>query len=309
MSDFNFDRPDVRLTIRAHSDTGQRRTQNQDSFLIADLSTPTANGGVMLASHDGVAGGVRAGEFPLGPKGALLMVSDGMGGAAAGDLASRIAAQSIYYELTTKWAADRADVPGQFARHLRDALVQANARIHEAAEADPSYRGMGTTTTAVGVLDGFLYLAQVGDSRAYLIRDRTAVQLTRDQSVVQKLVDAGELTPEEAERSVHRNVILQALGTEPHVEVDLTYQEVRRGDVVLICSDGLSGLVSAAELADAVTTEPDLASACSRLIDLANARGGPDNITVVMARLEGSGLGEASEADTVGRKVYDPPEI
>jgi PPM family protein phosphatase len=309
LSNFDFDRPDIRLTVRAHSDTGQKRTQNQDSFLIADLSTPTADGGVMLASHDGVAGGVRGGEFQLGPKGALLMVSDGMGGAAAGDLASRIAAQSIYYELTTKWGADRAEVPGQFARRLRDALQEANARIHEAAEADPAYRGMGTTTTAVGVLDGFLYLAQVGDSRAYLIRDHTAIQLTRDQSVVQKLVDAGELTPEEAERSVHRNVILQALGTDTHVDVDLTYQEARRGDVVLICSDGLSGLVNAAELADAVAMGPDLAAACHRLIDLANARGGPDNITVVMARLEGSGLVEAAEGDAVGRKVYEPPEL
>ena len=139
-----------------------------------------------------------------------------------------------------------------------------------------------------------LFLAQVGDSRAYLLRDGVMQQLTKDQSLMQKLVEAGEITPEQAETSVRRNIILQALGPEASVKVDLTHQPIRRGDLLLLCSDGLSGQVRTPELAAATTQASDLAALCRELIARANATGGPDNITVVAARFDGQGLADAS---------------
>jgi len=156
------------------------------------------------------------------------------------------------------------------------------------------------------VLHDHLYLTQVGDSRAYLIRGGEAHQLTKDQSLMQRLVEAGELTEEEAAQSERRNIILQALGPDPKVKVDLTHQELRRGDILVLCSDGLSGQVKKEEIARIVTSAPDLASATDKLIALANERGGPDNITVVVARFDGEGLrfsGSGTPED-VGHQVY-----
>jgi protein phosphatase len=167
---------------------------------------------------------------------------------------------------------------------------------------------MGTTATVAGLLGDTLYVAQVGDSRAYLVRDGVARQITKDQSLMQKLIEAGELTEEEAAQSERRNIILQALGPEPMIKIDLTHQQVRRGDVLVLCSDGLSGQVSKEEIARVVTEEPDLVSACKRLIDLANENGGPDNITVIAARFDGSRLNPPGTADEVGHRVFPLPE-
>ncbi|HVD32637.1 MAG TPA: hypothetical protein VNC19_03600, partial [Gemmatimonadales bacterium] len=128
-----------------------------------------------------------------------------------------------------------------------------------------------------------------------------------DQSLMQRLVDAGELTEDEAEQSERRNIILQALGPDPRVKVDLTHQSLRRGDTLIVCSDGLSGLVRREEFAELAREHADLPALCSALIDLANGRGGPDNITVVTARFEGAGLPEADEADGVGYSTYQLP--
>jgi hypothetical protein len=167
---------------------------------------------------------------------------------------------------------------------------------------------MGTTATVAGLLADTLYVAQVGDSRAYLVRDGVARQITKDQSLMQKLIEAGELTEEEAAQSERRNIILQALGPEPMIKIDLTHQQVRRGDVLVLCSDGLSGQVSKDEIARIVTEEPDLVSACKRLIDLANENGGPDNITVIAARFDGSRLEPPGTTDEVGHRVFPLPE-
>jgi protein phosphatase len=166
---------------------------------------------------------------------------------------------------------------------------------------------MGTTVTAAGVYGSDLYLAQIGDSRAYLVRESEAIQLTKDQSLMQRLVDAGELTEDEAEQSERRNIILQALGPDPKVKVDLTHQSLRSGDTLIVCSDGLSGLVRREEFAELAQEHADLPALCSALIDLANGRGGPDNITVVTARFEGEGLAEAHETDGVGYSTYQLP--
>ena len=143
-----------------------------------------------------------------------------------------------------------------------------------------------------------LWLAQIGDSRAYLARDGELVQITKDQSLMQRLVDAGELTEEEAEQSERRNIILQALGPDPRVKVDLTHQTLGRGDTLVLCSDGLSGQVRREEIAELVAAYPEPVELCTALINLANSRGGPDNITVVVARFEGDGLPERQPAQT-----------
>ena len=163
---------------------------------------------------------------------------------------------------------------------------------------------MGTTTTAVGVLGDHVFLTQVGDSRAYLIRNGVAHQLTKDQSLMQRLVEAGELTEEEAAQSERRNIILQALGPDAKVKVDLTHQELRRGDVLVLCSDGLSGQVKKEEIAEVTGPATDLPAACEHLIGLANSRGGPDNITVIVARFDGEGLRAADVREEVGHQVY-----
>jgi serine/threonine protein phosphatase PrpC len=240
----------------------------------------------------------------IGPKGSLMMVADGMGGAAAGEVASDLATKVVFEHLTTKWAEDDENTPQRFAYRLKEAVDLANQKIHGYAKEHPEVKGMGTTTTAVGVLGDHLYLTQVGDSRAYLVREGAAIQLTKDQSLMQRLVDAGELTEEEAERSERRNIILQALGPDPRVRVDLTHQEIRRRDSVVLCSDGLSGQVKKDEIAQVIAQTPDLSAACAKLIDLANQRGGPDNITVVIARFDGDGLPEPTGQETVGHEVY-----
>jgi protein phosphatase len=190
------------------------------------------------------------------------------------------------------------------AYRLKEAVEVANGHIHAYAKAHPEVRGMGTTTTAVGVLGDHLFLAQVGDSRAYLVRQGKAHQLTKDQSLMQRLVEAGEITEEEAAHSESRNIILQALGPDPKVKVDLTYQELRKDDRLVLCSDGLSGQVSKEEIAEIVGGTTDLRAACDRLVALANERGGPDNITVVVARFDGDGLRSSDARADIGYQVY-----
>jgi protein phosphatase len=289
---FGRNRKTVQIRVFGKTDLGRIRDHNEDRFLVADLNRADVP---VLA---------ETGSHGVGVRGSLLVVADGMGGAAAGELASQMAADTIYTHMVKMWGSDPDASPQQFAFRLREAVEVANSHIHSYAKAHPEVRGMGTTTTAVGVLGDEVYLTQVGDSRAYLVRGGKAYQLTKDQSLMQRLVEAGELTEEEAAHSERRNIILQALGPDPKVKVDLTHQELRRGDVLVLCSDGLSGQVSNEEIASSVTGTSDLRVACDRLVALANERGGPDNITVVVARFDGDGLHGASGRDEVGHNVY-----
>ncbi|MEP6687621.1 MAG: Stp1/IreP family PP2C-type Ser/Thr phosphatase [Gemmatimonadales bacterium] len=286
----------VQVSVFGKTDLGRAREHNEDTFLVADLSTGNASLHPEVRLHE------------VGPRGSLFMVADGMGGAAAGELASAMAADLIYRHMATVWAADEDASPDRFAFRMKEAVELANQQIYSYAREHPEVRGMGTTVTAAGVNGDELYLAQIGDSRAYLVRKGAAIQLTKDQSLMQRLVDAGELTEEEAEQSERRNIILQALGPDPRVKVDLTRQTIRRGDTLIICSDGLSGLVRREELPAVVAKKPELADLCSALIDLANDRGGPDNITVVAAHFEGDGLPDPGDAEDVGYAVYHLPD-
>jgi serine/threonine protein phosphatase PrpC len=286
----------VQVSVFGKTDLGRAREHNEDTFLVADLSTGNASLHPEVRRHE------------VGPRGSLFMVADGMGGAAAGELASAMAADLIYRHLATVWASDDDASPDRFAYRMKEAVELANQQIYGYAREHPEVRGMGTTVTAAGVNGHDLYLAQIGDSRAYLIRNGEAIQLTKDQSLMQRLVDAGELTEEEAEQSERRNIILQALGPDPRVKVDLTHQPIRRGDTLIICSDGLSGLVRREEFPALVKEYAELADLCSALIDRANERGGPDNITVVVAHFEGAGLPEPSEMEDVGYSEYHLPD-
>jgi serine/threonine protein phosphatase PrpC len=285
-------RGDVTVHLFAKSDVGRIREHNEDTFLVADLTEMKTALRPDVNTHN------------PGERGSLFMVADGMGGAAAGEIASAMAAEVVIRELETRWRQSADTDPETFARALKAAAEAANAKIHRYSTDHPENRGMGTTATIAGFLGDTLYLAQVGDSRAYLVRNGVARQLTKDQSLMQKLVEAGELTEEEAEQSERRNIILQALGPEPAVKVDLTHQKVGRGDVLVLCSDGLSGQIRAEDIARIVSETRDLAIACKRMIDLANENGGPDNITVVAVRFDGPGLDVASNGEDVGHHVY-----
>jgi protein phosphatase len=220
-----------------------------------------------------------------------------------------MAVEVVLQQLRRRWRDAATKEPVAFVGTLKAATEVANATIHHYAGDHPELRGMGTTATIAGLLGDTLYLAQVGDSRAYLVRDGVAIQITKDQSLMQKLIEAGEITAEEAEMSDRRNIILQALGPEPNVKIDLTHQRVRRDDVLVLCSDGLSGLVKPEQIAQAVTEEANPELAAERLVELANSSGGPDNITVVIARFDGTGLESPAPVDEVGHQVFDSPDL
>ncbi|MFL5577978.1 MAG: PP2C family protein-serine/threonine phosphatase [Gemmatimonadaceae bacterium] len=298
---------DVVVHVVGRTDVGRTREHNEDAFAVARLG-PRGAGDVDPAADDPDPEPVQPdGERVMRGDGALFMVADGMGGAAAGEIASSMAVDVVVREIRQRWRDSGAVDAETFAAALRAATAEANAHIHQFATQHPEYRGMGTTATIAALLGDMLYLAQVGDSRAYLVRDGIARQITKDQSLMQKLIEAGEITAEEAEVSDRRNIILQALGPEAVVKVDLTHQRIRRGDTLILCSDGLSGQVRADEIATTAMEEHDLERVCQRLIDLANASGGPDNITVVAARFHGEGLEVAASDDEVGHRVFPVP--
>jgi protein phosphatase len=166
---------------------------------------------------------------------------------------------------------------------------------------------MGTTATIAALLDTRLFVAQVGDSRAYVLRGDKLVQVSRDQSLVNQLIEAGQLTEEEAETFEHNNIILQALGTAETVQVDLTFVDLRKGDTLLVCSDGLSGMVRADEMREVLLSQREPFDACKELVDRANRAGGHDNITVIVAIFDGA-LQEPGPSDVLAYQKYALPE-
>jgi serine/threonine protein phosphatase PrpC len=225
-----------------------------------------------------------------------------MGGAAAGEVASTMAVESISSAVGSGEPLTRE----RFARRLRRAIEAANDSIFVQSRDNQNERGMGTTCTAVGLVDATLLIGQIGDSRCYVLRGGHLSQATKDQSLAWQLIEAGAMTLEEAKGFEHANIILQALGVQDKVEVVLSQVSLHRGDVILVCSDGLHGPVSDDEIKQILLDEPDVKKACDRLIACANAHDGPDNITVVLARFDGEGLPEPSTEDAVAFLAYDP---
>jgi protein phosphatase len=283
--------PDISIEVFGKTDVGLVREHNEDNFLIADVT-----GGMRMAEPRAPA------TFKLGEKGAALLVCDGMGGAAAGEVASQMAVDSIYDAL----AASEPQPRDGFARLLRRAVQHANERIFIQSRDNQSERGMGTTCTVASLVDDTLVVAQIGDSRCYVLRDGKLAQVTKDQSLAWQLIEAGAMTAEEAKAFEHANIILQALGVQEHVEVVLSQVQLRKGDVALLCSDGLHGPVTDEEILSVLVTEPDLQKAGEALIQKALDRDGPDNITVALARFDGEALQAAAPEDTISFVGYDP---
>ncbi|MDT7687495.1 MAG: family protein phosphatase [Acidobacteriota bacterium] len=277
------------VELYAKTNIGRVRSGNEDNFLVLDLSAPKAWTGT-----DGEAPPDEMRRFEIGPKGVVLVVSDGMGGALAGDVASRMAVETVRDMLagdeeTDGEAACEPDAP--LVDCLKNATDYANFAIHRKSQEDPRCSGMGATLTAAAVTTDGVSLLQVGDSRGYVIRGGQIKLATKDQSLVQQLVDVGQISEQEAETHMFRNVILQALGAQPELQPVTGRVRFFRGDILLLCSDGLSGKLRSEDMLRIVTdSDGDLARACEGLVDEANERGGEDNITVVLARLTGEDL-------------------
>ena len=243
----------------AKTDTGRQRRENEDSALA---------------------------QAPV------FVVADGMGGAQAGEVASRIAVEAFAQELPSS---------GTPEQRLVRRVQEANRRIFDVSRSERERAGMGTTLTAAYLDDSSLTIAHVGDSRAYLFRDGSLQRLTQDHSLVDELVRRGKLTEEQAAEHPQRSIITRALGPEPDVEVDTFTYPVRAGDVLMLCSDGLTSMVSEDRVEEILASSDSLKTAAQALIDEANAAGGRDNITVVLFRIE--------EVEGTGDGVVDQPTM
>jgi protein phosphatase len=250
-----------RLVATGRSDVGRVREGNEDALLIRD---------------------------------SVFAVADGMGGHLAGEVASATALEPVE-QLDGRIFPDHAAA----VTALRDAVVAANDRVSELAAANPDYRGMGTTLTAVLVEGRRLHVAHVGDSRAYLLRDGHFSQLTDDHTLVQHLVDEGQITREEAARHPQRSVVTRAIGVSWDVDVDSMSLELQAGDQLLLCSDGLTGVVEDEVIARTLEQIDDPDEAVGALIDRANEAGGPDNITVLLLRYEDPDAAETPRHHTI----------
>lgn len=287
------------IELHAKSDVGRVRRANEDNFLILDLTSGQAWTGSEGAELPG-----EMHRIELGEKGLVLVVSDGMGGALAGDVASRMAVETVR-EMLIGSEAEEHEAAGDGERslvdYLRHATVYANLAIHHRSQEDTRCAGMGATFTGAAIKDDMLDLVQVGDSRAYVMRGDQMKLATKDQSLVQQLVDVGQISEAEAETHMFRNVILQALGAQSELTPVTGRLRIRRGDILLLCSDGLSGKLRSEDMHRIIEeAKGDLGLACSDLVEEANERGGEDNITVVIARFTGDNLQEpASERITI----------
>ncbi|HSD45577.1 MAG TPA: PP2C family serine/threonine-protein phosphatase [Pyrinomonadaceae bacterium] len=282
------------VELYAKSDVGRVRRGNEDNFLVLDLSTEQT-----WTGSDGATPPEKLTRFALGQRGLVLVVSDGMGGALAGDVASRMAVDSVREMLLGTEGEEACDPELDLVECLKNATIYANLAIHLKSQEDSRCAGMGATFTGAAVRGDSLDLVQVGDSRGYVIRKDHIRLATKDQSLVQQLVDVGQISETEAETHMFRNVILQALGAQSEITPVTGRIHLRQGDVLLLCSDGLSGKLRAEDIQQIVVSSQDnLAKACEMLIDEANNRGGEDNITVVLARFHGDDL-EAPATDRI----------
>jgi protein phosphatase len=266
--------PHLRVAWCGRTVTGQVRHNNEDTLWAAALDVPEARYG----DSDG--------EVETRYPGMLLAVADGMGGALAGEVASEMAVETLGQEMIRRVrspAVAAVDDDG-FGDVLKASVEAANACVRGEGESNPQRRGMGTTLTAVWVRANRAEIAQVGDSRAYLFRGGNLRQLTKDQSLVGKLIEDGIITEDEAERMAGKNIILQALGTDEPLDVAHQTEVLEAGDTLLLCTDGLSGVVNNRDLEEELRKGGTPLEVCGRLIGLANERGGPDNITVLLAR-------------------------
>lgn len=292
------------VEIHATSHVGRVRRGNEDNYLLLNISgsrswtSEQSEGEFVIESQ----------KFDVDANGVVLAVSDGMGGALAGEVASKMAVESVCEKLLND-DTDATLTPESYHYNLisklYNATVYANYLVHQQGRTDPQFQGMGATFTGIGVTPDGVDIIQVGDSRAYLIRNGKIYQVTKDQSLVQQLIDAQQISAEEAETHTLKNVILQALGAQNEIYPVSARLTPSQNDVLLLCSDGLSNKVSAADMQKIVGENLEsLELACAELVKEANENGGEDNITVVIARLSGDDLKEA-ESDEVQLELID----
>ena len=255
----------MRFRVGAATDTGRVRKLNEDAFAVV-------------------------------PEHGLFVVCDGMGGARAGEVASRMAVETITATLADTGAASpsgaaRREGYRPFTSRLAQAVERSNQAILDHAEQDEGHAGMGTTVVAALIAEEIASIAHVGDSRAYLWRNGAVEPLTKDHSVVQEQVEEGLLSQEQSLQSKHQNLLLRALGHKPDVEVDLAEVPLRSGDYLVLCSDGMTRMVSERELAATITAIQDPQGVCDALLASANRGGSPDNVTVVIVEVRESWWG------------------
>ena len=275
--------PSVPLAVRAFglTDPGRVRSGNEDHFLVADLSRTLR---------------VRQTSLPQAvtqqgrSRGHVLLVADGMGGHAAGEVASALTVETVeafVVELLRRFSNLQADDEHGVVQDLREAVRQADARILEEAQEHPELAGMGTTLTLAFVNGRRLFVVHAGDSRCYLLRGGKLERLTEDHTLVAELVGRGAITPEQARRHPHRHVVTNVLGGDKAgVQVDVRRATLEAGDVLLLCSDGLTEMLDDERIAAVLMAETEPEAACERLVAEANEAGGKDNITAVVARFD-----------------------
>lgn len=284
----------IKVHVFGRTDVGMVREHNEDNFLIADLSRKNRSIQPEVQQHE------------IGELGTVFAVCDGMGGAAAGEVASKLGVDTIYDVLQGgRIPADEVEL----AFRLNEAICEAGKIIYAESKANSARRGMGTTATVAVLVKERLFFGQVGDSRAHIVRNGELVQTTKDQSLVQQLIDANQLTPEEARNFDRSNIILQALGTSEEVHVDITSTVLKKGDILVICSDGLSGMVEPEDIRDVVLSIEDPIEACQKLTQMACDNGGDDNITVIVAKFDGDALAAPTDADIVKYERFVLPGI
>ncbi|MCD8325844.1 MAG: Stp1/IreP family PP2C-type Ser/Thr phosphatase [Lachnospiraceae bacterium] len=233
------------------SDVGRKRTINQDSVYIT--------------------------TSPLGALPNLLLLADGMGGHKAGDYASRKAIEIITSEIPDAEETDPVQI-------LTRVIETANTRLYDKSVSDINYSGMGTTLVAACCMGDKLIVANIGDSRLYLIRENTMVQVTRDHSYVAEMIRSGTINRDQAKNHPKKNYITRAVGAFPKTTADFFYVDVLPEDIILICSDGLTNMLEDEQILSVVYQEKSMQEACSRLVQNANENGGADNISVILAR-------------------------
>jgi PPM family protein phosphatase len=250
----------LRIEVARRTHVGMKRTHNEDNLLVL----PDEN---------------------------LYCVADGMGGHSSGEIASKIAVEELaeFFRMTSvdqdcTWPYKMDKSRNYDENRLQTGIKLANVRIFERSNSDARYRGMGTTIVTVHFRKGLAYVAHVGDSRVYLLRRGALQQLTEDHSLLNDYLKSKKLTPEEIEAFPHKNVIVRALGMKDSVQVDVARVEPEPGDVFLLCSDGLSGMLPDEKIQETLNTTENLEVACSALIDLANEAGGNDNVTCILTR-------------------------
>ena len=295
------------VEVHATSHVGRVRPENEDNYLLLDISENET----WTRDDDQENLVVESQRFEIDDQGIVVAVSDGMGGALAGEVASEMAVETVS-DVILDSDPDKTISPDSFSESLvgklYDASVYANHKIHQKGR-EPEFEGMGATFTGAGITPYGVGLVQIGDSRTYLIRNAKIYQVTKDQSLVQQLIDSGQITEEEAETHALRNVILQALGAQNEIYPVAAMLEPNRDDILVLCSDGLSNKIDAGDIQRIVFDNmDDLKMAAVEMIKEANERGGEDNITLIIAKLGGSTLPEATD-DEIRLDIVSPESI